>query len=282
MKTIYWLTGQPGAGKTVLAKRLVNFLTNKCNKKAFHIDGDDLRDILINKDYSRAGRELNIKTAQSIAKYLTLNDHDVVVSLVAPYRDIRESFKENSNVIEIYVHTQNQRGREQYHIADYEVPIKNFIDIDTTDVSEDTSFNELLLNLNLQNDECWQKKIHVNSSMINDNHGFSMFLGRWQPLHEGHKKMFSQILDNGKRICIMIRDLPIDENNPYSAKEVKENIKQQYKKEILVGKVIVLIVPNITSINFGRGVGYDIIEHIPPIEVSKISATQIRNINKIT
>jgi adenylylsulfate kinase-like enzyme len=48
---IYWFTGQPGHGKTVLAKMLKEYI--ECNhptKKLFHIDGDDLRDILVNKD----------------------------------------------------------------------------------------------------------------------------------------------------------------------------------------------------------------------------------------
>jgi FAD synthase len=122
----------------------------------------------------------------------------------------------------------------------------------------------------------WDKNYHVTSSMENPNDGYSLFLGRWQPLHEGHKQLFSQVLNEGKRICIMIRDIQPDDKNPFNAFEVKENIETFYKNEIAEGKISVLIVPNITSINFGRGVGYDIIEFIPPDEIAEISATKIR------
>jgi adenylylsulfate kinase-like enzyme len=95
MAKIYWLTGQPGAGKTVLAKKLVEFLqTEKRNwrKTVFHLDGDHLRDLTENKDYSKEGRINNIQRAQMIAEYIYKNDCDVVVSLVAPYRDVRDTF----------------------------------------------------------------------------------------------------------------------------------------------------------------------------------------------
>ncbi len=122
----------------------------------------------------------------------------------------------------------------------------------------------------------WCTKYHVNSSMVNDENGFSMFLGRWQPLHDGHKGLFNQALSFGKNVCIMIRETSIDEKNPFSSLEVKKTIEDYYAKEVKEGRVIVMVVPNITSINFGRGVGYDIVEHIPPAEISEISATKIR------
>jgi phosphopantetheine adenylyltransferase len=122
----------------------------------------------------------------------------------------------------------------------------------------------------------WDKKYHVTSSMSNDDDGFSMFLGRWQPLHDGHKELFSQALNAGRNLCIMIRDTPVSEKNPFTSEQVKQNIEEHYSEEVKNGNVVVLIVPNITSINFGRGVGYDIIEHIPPSEIAGISATKIR------
>jgi len=122
----------------------------------------------------------------------------------------------------------------------------------------------------------WDKKYHVESSMMNDESGFSMFLGRWQPLHEGHKQLFAQALDAGKNICIMIRDTPVSEKNPFTSEQVKQNIEEYYSEGVKNGNVVVMVVPNITSINFGRGVGYDIIEHEPPQEIHDISATKIR------
>jgi adenylylsulfate kinase len=147
---IYWFTGQPGHGKTVLAKMLKEYLEcNYSHKKVFHIDGDDLREILINKDYSRQGRETNIKTAQSIALYLNNKGYDVVVSLVAPYRELREDLKSRGSVSEIYVHTEEERGRENFHVSDYEPPIENFLDIDTTEDSPVQSLFKILDGLKL-------------------------------------------------------------------------------------------------------------------------------------
>jgi nicotinamide mononucleotide adenylyltransferase len=127
----------------------------------------------------------------------------------------------------------------------------------------------------------WDKKYYVESSMINDDDGFAMFLGRWQPLHDGHKELFSQALNAGRNICILIRDTPVSEKNPFTSKQVKQNIEEYYSEGVKNGNVVVMIVPNITSINFGRGVGYDIIEHIPPSEIADISATKIRKQMKI-
>jgi len=145
---IYWFTGQPGAGKTVLAKALQDRL-EWMRRDVFHIDGDDLRDLIQNKDYSKEGRIKNIELAQSIAKYLHNKNNNVVVSLVSPYLDIRERFKQDmsANIVEIYVHTTDIRGREQFHVPDYEVPMSNFISIDTTGKTDIESFKHLLTQL---------------------------------------------------------------------------------------------------------------------------------------
>jgi adenylylsulfate kinase len=103
-----------------------------------------------------------------------------------------------------------------------------------------------------------------------------MFVGRWQPLHDGHKSLFQQSLDEGKNIWIAIRDVETTESNPFNSKEVLENIENVYKDLIDEGRVKVSIIPDICSVEFGRGVGYDIIEHIPPTEISNISATKVR------
>ena len=148
MSKIYWFTGQPGAGKTVLAKALQDRL-EWMRQDVFHIDGDDLRDLIQNKDYSKEGRIKNIELAQSIAKYLYNKNKIVVVSLVSPYLDIRERFKQDmgTNIVEIYVHTTDIRGREQFHVLDYEVPNSNFISIDTTGKTDTESFKYLLTQL---------------------------------------------------------------------------------------------------------------------------------------
>jgi cytidyltransferase-like protein len=122
----------------------------------------------------------------------------------------------------------------------------------------------------------WYKKIHVQSSLERKEGQYAMFIGRWQPLHKGHQEMFQQAMNEGKNILICIRDIQPDEKNPYSAEEVKSNILNHYSKEVEEGKVKVMIIPDICSVEFGRGVGYDIIEHLPPLDIANISATKIR------
>jgi len=122
----------------------------------------------------------------------------------------------------------------------------------------------------------WDKIIHVGSSLEPRDGQFAMFVGRWQPLHDGHKSLFQQAMDEGKNVLICIRDIKPDEKNPFTAEEVRNNITDYYSQEHNEGKVRVMVIPDICSIEFGRGVGYDIIERIPPQEIHDISATKIR------
>jgi hypothetical protein len=123
----------------------------------------------------------------------------------------------------------------------------------------------------------WDTKIHVKSSLPKKDTQWSLFIGRWQPLHEGHKALFRQVINEGGKVCVAIRDVEIDKNNPYPPHDIILNISNQMQEEIQSGKLKIITIPDICSVEFGRGVGYDIIEHIPPQEIAEISATKIRN-----
>jgi adenylylsulfate kinase-like enzyme len=143
---IYLFTGQPGSGKTTLGKKLQMWLqTDKKNwrKSVFHIDGDQLRELFPNTDYSKEGRYKNIQKAFDIAKYLDNAGNDVVISLVSPYRELRENFKSECKVTEVYCHTKKMRGREDKFALDYEPPTEFYIDLDTSENTDET-FKKLI------------------------------------------------------------------------------------------------------------------------------------------
>lgn len=122
----------------------------------------------------------------------------------------------------------------------------------------------------------WQKKIHVTSSLPKKDSQWSLFIGRWQPLHEGHKQLFRQVINEGGKVCVAIREVEVDEKNPFTPQQIILNVANEMQAEIEAGKLKVITIPDICSVEFGRGVGYDIIEHVPPTEVADISATKIR------
>ena len=113
----------------------------------------------------------------------------------------------------------------------------------------------------------------------------AQMLGRWQPWHDGHIELFKRALQKTGQVCIMYRDVAgVDAgvegqgDNPFDFEDVKENIiKGLSKYGYQEGKeYIVIKVPNIIDISYGRGVGYSFTEHDLGEEIHKISATKIR------
>ena len=142
---IYWFIGQPGSGKTLLADKL----KEEVLPHAYRIDGDEMRELFDNKDYSMKGRIANIDAAQKIAHYLHNQGKDVIVSLVSPYRDQREKFKEliGEDLQEIYVYATEDRPRAEYKVADYQPPTENYISFDTTGRNADDNIQLLMKEL---------------------------------------------------------------------------------------------------------------------------------------
>lgn len=105
---------------------------------------------------------------------------------------------------------------------------------------------------------------------------YALFIGRWQNWHKGHEWLIRQQLDNGKDVWVAIRDVPQDENNPKSAREIYETLSEESFFKQNSSRILLSIIPDIESVNYGRGVGYDVIYHEPPQDIAEISGTRIR------
>jgi hypothetical protein len=105
---------------------------------------------------------------------------------------------------------------------------------------------------------------------------YALFIGRWQTWHKGHEWLINQQLVKGKNCWVAIRDVQQDENNPKSAQEVLQELQKEPFFTNNWDKIMLSIIPDIESVNYGRGVGYDVIYHEPPKEIEQISGTAIR------
>jgi hypothetical protein len=106
---------------------------------------------------------------------------------------------------------------------------------------------------------------------------YAMYVGRWQNWHKGHEWLLNQQLEKGKNVWLAIRNVETDENNPKTAQQVMMDLAEESFFKENSHRINISIIPDIESINYGRGVGYDVIYHEPPEDVAKISGTGIRN-----
>ena len=120
----------------------------------------------------------------------------------------------------------------------------------------------------------WKKKNHGGNPTTNRDKKYAIFIGRYQPYHYGHINLIQQKLDEGIPALIMVRDIMPDEKNPFTTKQTIKMIRDYHNSK--GDDVMVLSIPDIESVNYGRGVGYEINEFTPTEEVGFISATKIR------
>ena len=103
----------------------------------------------------------------------------------------------------------------------------------------------------------------------------AQMLGRWQPFHDGHYVLFEEIIKRTGQVCIQIRDVQGVEDNPFDFETVKKNIEERLSPKFK-NRFKVILVPNITNVCYGRGVGYKIEEVVLSEKIQNISATKIR------
>ena len=121
----------------------------------------------------------------------------------------------------------------------------------------------------------WDKVNHGGNPTTNKDKKYAIFVGRYQPYHYGHISLIEQKLNEGIPALIMVRDIEADEKNPFTTDQTIDMIETYHKSK---GQdVLVMKIPDIESVNYGRGVGYEINEFTPPDNIGFISATKIRN-----
>jgi len=147
-KKLYWFTGQPGAGKTTLAQLLKQRIQQMNPKeKVVILDGDEIRDLFNNKDYSVEGRLKNVEMVQNCCRFLVKNDITTIVCMVSPFAIQRREIVKELNGVEIFVECIEIRGREKFHVDYYEQPMyttsHQLININTSFKTDIQSFEVL-------------------------------------------------------------------------------------------------------------------------------------------
>lgn len=279
------MTGLSGAGKTTLSYNVKREL-EKRGFKTEVIDGDEYRKMLCRDlGFSKADRLENIRRLGFVGK--TLARHGVIVLLAAinPYDAIRRELKENTPFVKtVWVDCDLETLRERdtkglyrraFLPADHPEKLHNLTGInDPFEIPQDADLivetaretiaesTERLLNFILENTGQAASKTPK-----------ALFIGRWQPFHNGHQWLIEQKLKQNIPVLIAVRDVLPDKNNPLTTEQTIEILQKFYEGE----DVEVITIANIESVNFGRKVGYEINEFTPPDEIGSISATEIRN-----
>ena len=240
--------GLPGAGKTYLADKLVPKIS------AAWLNADKVRKEANDWDFSPEGRIRQAKRMAEKAEKFKKEGSHVVADFVCPTPKARELF--NPDFI-IWVDT-IKKGR-------FEDTNKIFVKPEKYDVR-----------VTEQNAEIWSIKIadQITNYKWDNRKPTAQMLGRWQPWHGGHQALFEEIVKKTGQVNIMVRDVKGIGDNPFDFEIVKKNIEIALKE--FKNRVKISLVPNITNICYGRGVGYKIEEIVLSQDIQEISATKIR------
>ena len=128
--------------------------------------------------------------------------------------------------------------------------------------------------IQMKPNKSWKKKNHGGNPTSNESKKYAIFVGRYQPYHYGHISLIQQKLDQGIPALILVRDIEPDEKNPFTTEQTINMIQKYHASK--GDDVTVAFIPDIESVNYGRGVGYEINEFTPPKDIGFISATKIR------
>ena len=243
------IMGLPGSGKTTLASKLVPLL------KAKWLNNDEVRKEANDWDFSEEARKRQAKRMADLAEKYKQQGLYVVADFVCPTPKARELF--NADYL-VWVNTIDKSRFDDTN--------KMFVKPEKFDFQVTT-----------HNAEVWAFQIadQLIPYQWDNKKPTAQMLGRWQPFHNGHYALFKEIIKKTGQVCIQVRDVQGVEDNPFDFNTVKKNIEERLNSKFR-NRFKVMLVPNITNISYGRGVGYKIEEVVLPEEIQKISATKIR------
>ncbi len=243
------IMGLPGAGKTTLASKLIKLISAKW------LNADEIRKKANDWDFSKEGRRRQAKRMADLANKYKSQGHNVIADFVCPTPEGRKIFDPD---ILIWVDT-IKKGRFKNTNKVFVKPKK---------------FN---FRVTTKNAEIWALKIanKIIPYKWDNKKPTAQMLGRWQPWHQGHQTLFEEVIKKTGQVVILVRDVQGVEDNPFDFKTIKKKIEEKLKFDFKE-RFKIMLVPNITNICYGRGVGYKMEEIVLPKKIQDISATKIR------
>lgn len=240
------IMGLPGSGKTTLGTELAKRLN------AAYFNADEVRKMFNDWDFSPEGRE---RQAWRMYDLCAMSEKDVTIAdFVCPTEALRENFDPD---FIIFMDTISE-GRFQDTNKVFERP--EHADVVITEFGDTSKQVEEIV-----------RKILP----FQNNAPTGLMIGRFQPFHDGHKKLFERILEKQGQVMIMVRDTHgVDEKNPFNKYEVEQSIHEKLQE--YQNKYIVVHAPNICGVYYGRDVGYTVEKIDLDAATESISATNIR------
>jgi len=245
--------GLPGAGKTYLANELVKIFKDE----AIWFNADEVRKQADDWDFSVEGRLRQKERMKKLCDDASAQGKIAIADFVCPLDEARKEFEADYY---IWVDT-IEEGRFADTNAMFEKPWS--VDCDYIVQEQKGDYDAKMIAYDIGLRHIWNNKAPS-----------TQMLGRWQPWHDGHQALFDRAIAKHGQVVLMIRDMPLDDTNPFPGYEVVENLKLELAR--FAGKVKIMVVPNIMNITYGRSVGYKIEQEVFTDEIHNISATAIR------